>query len=514
MTSLTTRQRDILKILLQEDHPLGTGDIASSVQLSARQVSYSMKGINQWLKSRDVRLETKPGVGIMINCQPEQKTEIIQELEKASRLQLVLSPDQRQQLICFIMLFETEPVILTQLAHLSRVSRTTIVGDLEVIEDWLNDQGIQLERRQNYGIWVACTEKQRQQAILTLLWGAAPFGKSLFSVSFQQGLIFSLDEDAHFLPPVEKINAILKLIDLKRIFNKIVFVEDFLHGRFTDDAVLFLALVLSVLMIRIKLGEHMQFPTEMVSKLKQKPVWNAAFDMIKNLESLGTINWNDDDITYVALYILSSPRVESWPSTQEQDNLIQELSSQLLQEVSESYEIDDLVNDPTLREGLVNHLIPVCNQQEFDLWAPRTQSGLPQEEKYAKEFQLANSLLEIIHRTTGIELPEEELSMIAALLRAAYIRLRPHDLHEVLVVCPSGMATAQLLNARLIKRFPRLGKLNIVSFRELDQAKVAAADLVITLMPLPDELTQGTPVIQVSPQLLPEDIEAITSFLS
>jgi hypothetical protein len=76
------------------------------------------------------------------------------------------------------------------------------------------------------------------------------------------------------------------------------------------------------------------------------------------------------------------------------------------------------------------------------------------------------------------------------------------------------MATAQLLNARLIKRFPRLGKLKIVSFRELDHKKVAAADLVITLMPLPDELTQGTPIIQVSPQLLPEDIEAITAFLS
>jgi transcriptional antiterminator len=287
-----------------------------------------------------------------------------------------------------------------------------------------------------------------------------------------------------------------------------------LDGRFTDDAVLFLALVLSVLVLRIKLGQHMQLPAETVEKFKQKPVWNAASNMLKNLEGVAPKTWNDADITYVTWYILSSPRVESWPSTQEQDNLIQELSNQLVSEVSKSYEIDELVNDPTLREGLVNHLIPVCNQQRYDLWVPRTQSSLSNEEKYAKEFSLANSLLDIIHRTTGIELPAEELSMIAALLRAAYIRLRPHDLHEVIVVCPSGMATAQLLNARLIKRFPRLGKLKIVSFRELDHKKVAAADLVITLMPLPDELTQGTPIIQVSPQLLPEDIEAITAFLS
>ena len=97
MTSLTTRQRDILKILLKVDQPIGTGEIANSVQLSARQVNYSMKGIDHWLKSRDASLNTKPGVGTVINCPPNQKAKIIQELEGSSRLQLVLTPEQRQQ---------------------------------------------------------------------------------------------------------------------------------------------------------------------------------------------------------------------------------------------------------------------------------------------------------------------------------------------------------------------------------------------------------------------------------
>jgi hypothetical protein len=76
------------------------------------------------------------------------------------------------------------------------------------------------------------------------------------------------------------------------------------------------------------------------------------------------------------------------------------------------------------------------------------------------------------------------------------------------------MATAQLLTARLSTKFPRLGKLTVVSFRELDQDKIAEADLIITMMPLPKDLVLNKPTVQVSPQLLPEDVEAITSLLS
>ena len=514
MTSLTTRQRDILKVLLKVDHPIGTGEIANSVQLSARQVNYSMRGIDHWLKSRDARIQTKPGVGIVLDCPPDQKTRIINELEGASRLQLVLAPEQRQQLIYFYLLFETQPVILAQLAQLAKVSRTTILADLDVIAEWADSQGIHLERKQNYGIWIQSTEKDRQQAILSFLWKEYPTEQFLFSISFQKGLIFSLGADAHFLPLVEKINTILHLVNMKKIFNKVVLVEDFLGGRFTDDAVLFLALVLSVLDVRVRLGQHMETPAWLISQLNTLPVWDAASRMVESLNEDILITWKEEDIAYVAMYILSSSRVESWPSTQEQDQLIQDLSNQLLNEVGKSYNLDALINDPTLREGLVNHLIPVSNQKRFDLWVPRIQSGLTQRDKYFKEFSLANSLMEIINRNLELNLPEEEISMIAALLRAAYIRQRPHHFKQVLVICPAGMATAQLLIARLSTRFPHLGKLTVISFRELSQDKVDQADLIITLMPLPEEFLQDKPVIQVSPQLLPEDVEAITSFLT
>jgi mannitol operon transcriptional antiterminator len=92
--------------------------------------------------------------------------------------------------------------------------------------------------------------------------------------------------------------------------------------------------------------------------------------------------------------------------------------------------------------------------------------------------------------------------------------MRPYEFRKVIVVCPSGMATAQLLMARLEARFPRLGAVRVVPLRKLDDQVAASAELILTTVPLPKELTHNFKVIQVHPLLMPADIDAITRFLS
>jgi mannitol operon transcriptional antiterminator len=100
------------------------------------------------------------------------------------------------------------------------------------------------------------------------------------------------------------------------------------------------------------------------------------------------------------------------------------------------------------------------------------------------------------------------------LLRAAYIRNRSYRFNRVIVICPSGMATAQLLVARLHARFPNLSNLEVISLRDLTPTLISAADLILTTVPLSRQYANNTKVIQVHPLLMPEDIEAITQFLS
>ncbi|MEM7119258.1 MAG: hypothetical protein AAF614_42980, partial [Chloroflexota bacterium] len=134
--------------------------------------------------------------------------------------------------------------------------------------------------------------------------------------------------------------------------------------------------------------------------------------------------------------------------------------------------------------------------------------------QYQREKQIAQELAEIIQHHTETTLPADEVNNIALLLRAAYIREQPNQLQQVIVVCPSGMATAQLLVARLKARFPRLGQLNVLSLREITADHLNAAQLLITTISLAENITQHIDVIQVHPLLLPEDVETITQWLA
>jgi mannitol operon transcriptional antiterminator len=166
-----------------------------------------------------------------------------------------------------------------------------------------------------------------------------------------------------------------------------------------------------------------------------------------------------------------------------------------------------------LRDGLVNHVIPACLRQRFHLWYPTQLNSANLPEQYEFEYRVAADLARIVRDQSQLDLPENEINNLAMLLRAAAIRNRRLPTRRVTVICPSGMATAQLLVARLEARFPRLGSFNVVSLRELNPATVANSDLILTTVPLPQHLTQGVVVIQVHPLLMPQDVDAITQFL-
>jgi len=79
MTALTTRQRDLLKVLLKISSPIGAEDLAARMHLTPRQVSYSLKGVRHWLGEREIDLVVTPGVGIELHCSEDEIKKILQK---------------------------------------------------------------------------------------------------------------------------------------------------------------------------------------------------------------------------------------------------------------------------------------------------------------------------------------------------------------------------------------------------------------------------------------------------
>jgi hypothetical protein len=110
------------------------------------------------------------------------------------------------------------------------------LSDLNRSKIGFDEWEFSIERKQRYGLSLTGTEKQRQLVLLALIWGKCPFCPSIFEVSYQKGLTFTLAEDTQNIPIIKEVNDFVCLFDMKKVFNKVIFIEDYLGGRFTDEA--------------------------------------------------------------------------------------------------------------------------------------------------------------------------------------------------------------------------------------------------------------------------------------
>lgn len=514
MVSLTTRQRDLLHYLLTAETAVVTADVGRHVGLTPRQVSYSLKPIKLWLAAHDADLDMIPGVGVQVACSPADRKSLLTELAAQEDIRLQLTPGQRQQLLVLNLLTQTEPLILYQLQQESGVSRTTILKDLDLIEEWIQAFDLTLERRPNFGFLLAGTEHQLRQAITAVLWGDTIFSDPLTQMSHSAGLVYELANDAELMPLANHVKKMVEQWETRRAMTLVGFAEMALNGRFTDNAALYLALVIAVQKQRILNRQIAQTTHPAFNKLAHQTVWQVANEMLAQQNLSLPAEALKCEAAYLTMHLLSGSRSGIWPTDLEMGDSFETLLNSLMRGIAQAYRVPAMQTDTALREGLAAHLIPAFMRQRFNLWAPPIGYTQNLQERYGFETTIANTLAGEISAEMGIQLPEDEVNNLILLLRAAFIRERPNRLNRVIVVCPSGMATAQLLVARLKARFPRLGKLDVLSLRELTTQEMQSAQLIITTVPLPKEYLEQSPVIQVHPLLSAEDISVISQWLA
>ena len=515
MITFTTRQREILKIILDVNRPIGSVELAKRLHITPRQVNYSMKGVKVWLKQHDQDLSVLPGVGFTVNLTADQTHALFQKISIHSGVQIVLSVSQRQQLLALFLLTRTEPFILTQLEQISQVSRMTILKDLDEIEKWLREQRIRLIRKPHFGIQASGAEHDCQQALAKLLWGETPFSSDpLTEITHSEGLKFSLQSDSQLLPIVKNIGNYFSSLQLHRTIGLVAKAEEQLGGRFTDDAVLHLALVFAIMSQRVRAGKHLELDEKVLASLQSAKMWTVASHVSRKLSREANSIWKPGDVAGVAMEMMAAPRNEVLPGELERESDFSALSERLMEHISETFGISKIKYDRTLQNGLLNNIVPACFRQRFNLWFPVALNNASLPEKYEKEHVVAEEISRLVYEYTDVHLPQSEINNLVVLLRAAFIRNRSYGFDRVIVICPSGMATAQLLVARLHARFPNLRNLEVVSLRDLTTELVASADLILTTVPLPRQYANNPKMIRVHPLLMPEDIESITQFLS
>lgn len=514
MVSLTIQQRNLIKEILTANKPVVIADIAGQMNLTPRQVNYRLKPVKTWLAQRDANLKAVPGIGVTIECSPTQRLNLLKELDSQKNFHLVLTPGQRQQLFTLHLLASNEPLILNRLSYIASVSRTTVLKDLEAVEQWAQKFSLKLIRRPNYGLLLDGPELGRRQALAALLWGDIPFDDPLTSMTYNTGLTFTLANNPTSLPIVQQTRKTLQALDTLSALEWVAYAENQQGGRFTDDAVLHLALAFAVQAQRVKIKQFVQYNSDTLAWLQTQKVWQIASNVAGQMWPEASPQIVAAEIAAIAMHLLAGLRDNTWPGELDIDPQLTSLISELMNEVASAFSTPGLRQDTALRDGLTAHIIPAVMRQRFKLWAPPSWSDGALSRQYKAEYNIARELALLVTNRTGVNLPDGEIDTLTLLLKAAFVRERPHQPKRVLIICPSGMATAQLLVARLKARFPSLEILGVLSQRELTSERVAGAQLLISTVPLLQTPRPGLPVIKVHPLLLPEDIETITHWLT
>lgn len=513
-TQLTSRQRDLLLLLLEANRPLQRSELAERLNLTNRQLNYDLKWVGENLAQDQASLNIMPRVGIEVRCTSEQRRQFIEKFSSAPRVQLVLSGKQRRQLLIFALLTAKNPITLEELQRKILASRSTVIKDLDQCEAWLVKQGVTLDRKPNFGFQCHAVEPLRRQVLTDMLWEGGLSADPLILVNHFHGLQLTLANDRGSLPIVNEVFTQLSKWQINKSLVWVSEAEKDLGGRFSDDAVLYLALAFAIQAERVQAGLLIDPRDDLLTWLRSLNIWQIAVRVGAQYEFRGSRKLTEAETAWICMYLLCAPRNEGWFYEVDVLGPFTHLVDEMMQLIAKTYSIERLSRDRMLREGLINHLVPACLRQRFGLHMLPLLPNTPLSADYANEIATARQMIALVHTRIGDQLPEHECNGFAQLMRAAYIREHYDEAQQVIVVCPSGMVTAQLLVARLKVYFPRLGNYRIVPLRELDAMLLGANQIVITTVSLPDHWIKHARVVQVHPMLLPADIERITHLMT
>ena len=137
MHSLLSRQKEIIIYLMDKGDYIPVKNIAENIRVSEKTVYRELKAIEEYLKSRYIFLEKRPGTGIKLNITKEQKMKLNFELHagKENKNDYMSTEYRRQKILTEFLSNSPKAYSIQQLSEKYYISRASIVNDLKYIED-------------------------------------------------------------------------------------------------------------------------------------------------------------------------------------------------------------------------------------------------------------------------------------------------------------------------------------------------------------------------------------------
>lgn len=491
MASLTTRHKDLIKIMLNEDEYKPMSYYSNILNISPRTLYSDINTINCFIKEFHMTADRKPGLGVKLVGNVEKKIGLLQSLSCNHQRETVFSTKERQLEIARLLLVEEKTISYEKLSSHFLVSKTSIAKDMEVINSFITDETVCVVSGKT-GTRITGTEIQKQYSL-----------KKFMNLLLEEKKCLG-EEDFFKLAP-EVLKEVFPFEIVEMAFKTVAKAEDTLNTSLSDYYLKSLVITLIAFIFRLSKGKHVYFERNFVfEEIKNLETYLIAKNILEAVSKQLSIAFNESDTDYLNRQLIAhglKPELKNKIETEKYKKIV----SDAIKEMSTIMHVD-LTKDEKLFHGIMFHLVPMEYRLKMGI---KIQNPLLNEIKtqYSVTFSAIWYVMSKVETALGVTLTEDEAAFIMVHFQAAIDR--NIQVKKILIVCPTGIGSSELI-ANKIKRFlPSQDIIEVVPMRKVYENDIDNVDLIISSVQLD---IKKKPIIYVSPLVSNVDLKNISNF--
>jgi len=486
--------------------PVTVAAISEKLSVSSRTILRELPVVETWLSDNDFQFDRKRGKGIAINESPENLALVI-ELLSVGTGSRSYSKDERRTRILGTLFFAYSPLKAYVFTSEYDISESTLYSDLDVLEAWLSDYSIKINRRPGIGIFMTGEEPNRRQAIANAVY-------EFFDVNRIPRLIEGLKEDGS--EPAIPDHPLVPFFEKKILTfaaEAIRDIEEDLSVTYVDSSQISLINRISLAIYRMRTDRYLRTMPE-TSFSKDLPEYQAAIRLGAAIADAFDIEVPVEETAHLAVYLAAS-RV--WTSSSKVNDPLKSINLRhiILSMVGIAERITDIPfrSDQTLIDDLAEHIAIMEKQINLDMIVGSSQASIIRE-TYPEIYSAVETACQVLREWIyPKDLKESDISFIAIHFAAAAERLsKKAGRVAVAVVCPLGIASSKMLAASLLRAFPEIEIRKITSAFSINEKQLRdeGIDVIISTA----EISTSFPNIHVGKVLQAQDKMRIQNTLS
>jgi activator of the mannose operon, transcriptional antiterminator len=467
------RKAEIIKLIWNETKPISVETIARSLRVSPKTIRNELDELHHVLMEHHIHLIKKPGQGITLEGSSEAKQKLMAYFQSWDE-QKMLSPIDRQRNLLAKLFAENRPLLIKSLSLDYYVSRSTITKDITELNKRLNAFNLRIDYLKGEGICIIGEEADQRKAMAKLV-----------PLNEQSSQVLYIEEDSvgssAFL---QRFKEALQ-VDYLRVERLVNEAETQLGFRFSTEAKVNLIIHLAIAIKRTMQGNPITLTDELIQTLDDQREFTIAQHTAHRLEIEFGVRLPKAETYYILLHFMGAKRLQEGldvldfklsSDTPELERIISELIRRVQTDLNLFLE-----SDSQLFNSLLLHLKPTLNRLKY---------GLSLENPLYQQIQnsypgLCETLTvhsDLFKTHFGIEMPSHEIAYLA--LHFAAAKERNTQPIRALVMCASGLGTAQLIVAKLKRAFTNLNIVDVVSSLDASRYSEADIDLIISTIPV------------------------------